>query len=124
MEVGRGMTDDRRSLPQLQRLDALFAERVLGWPPLPPYKTANRHDNYEAWRQWEDLPSYTRSLDEAWEGLKRTEFEAAEPTIEGTATGSWRVWLFHKAQANEKHPAEALVLACLRAVGVSEEELA
>ena len=105
------MTDDTR----LRRLDALFAERVL--------KNDIRDDMCIT-------PHYTRSLDAAWEGMVKIHLDYSETRKiwDDTADGSDPYGaLIEGAKgsgyAKASHPAEALVLACLRAVGYSEEEL-
>src|SRR5262245_13236104 len=89
---------------RLRKLDALFAEKVLGW---------------NAWdRDTHAIPEYTRSLDAAWEGARKLGL------VVHMAQGNYG----YPTEASDwsgcaAHPAEALVLACLRAVGASEEEL-
>ena len=110
------MTDDTR----LRRLDALFAERVL--------KNDIRDDMCIT-------PHYTRSLDAAWEGMQSINLNYSEfrkvTLCDDTSVGSkpycaqiWGAKSHVGADSYASHPAEALVLACLRAVGCSEEELA
>ena len=105
------MTDTTR----LRRLDALFAERVMGV-----------HNPGLTW----PLPEYTRSLDAAWEGAQmRFDWWVLRKI---TSRGHPENDLFFIAEVGKRqekgeysadHPAEALVLACLRAVGCSEEEM-
>ena len=130
------MSDSR-----LRRLDQLFAERVLGIKPhkqipCPDYKPGDTMScavyHYEGHHLGWICPHYTRSLDAAWEGL----LAASERHVDTFSCG-WRVdecWgkphrdcmalIGAGAPSWAFHPAEALVLACLRAVGCSEEELA
>lgn len=126
---------------RLRRLDALFAEKVLG---------CNSHeyeaDVYCACPNFDHnidveghvaLAHYTRSLDAAWEGATRF-----APILLTKPSTEWRAWIkvqwgdhiatpkgigpcvMAEVIARADHPAEALVLACLRAVGGGEEELA
>ena len=122
------MTDDTR----LRRLDALFAERVMGYP------SPNMANGAQ-------LPAFTRSLDAAWEGFVRLRAIADDPyrglsfheCPKGDSCQGWFAGIFSGDDGDDiigplgtacdghaAHPAEALVLACLRAVGCSEEELA
>ena len=124
---------------RLRRLDALFAERVLGckvklWQrakgdKLEPGCRCNSNSPHGSTDGHGDmdpaLAEFTRSLDAAWTG-------AAEhfPIIEIHMAP--RSVPFHaeverngfESMDDADHPAEALVLSCLRAVGCSEEELA
>jgi hypothetical protein len=93
---------------RLRHIDALFAERVLGLKIV----TAHR---------------YTRSIDAAWGGVtKHSWFGGVEgPFAENndylaTVYADRSEAPFVKDAA---HPAEALVLACLRAVGCTEAEI-
>ena len=120
-----------------RRLDALFAERVLGCKVLA-------HEPYEATCGCEEawgphvgdrgvgFIAYTRSLDAAWEGATKIGWEIEFDRLQDTDL--WKVWLLttndggvsgqhFRSGAEHSHPAEALVLACLRACGVGEEEL-
>ncbi len=110
---------------RLRRLDALFAERVLGLivedGRIATGRTYPPHHK--------DLPHYTRSLDAAWEATNDGwccrqvngdfNFVYAAEVVRHHGHGDHEKFT---AQA-ECHPAEALVLACLRAVGVPEDEL-
>ena len=119
------MSEDTR----LRRLDALFAERVL--------KNDIRDDMCIT-------PHYTRSLDAAWEGFVRLRAIADDPyrglsfheCPKGDSCQGWFAGIFSGDDGDDiigplgtacdghaDHPAEALVLACLRAVGVEESEL-
>ena len=106
-----------------RKLDALFAERVLGW---------NRIRNDDDHPFGPETPSFTTSLDAAWQGV-----EKAETTIDDRPVilkfrqvgGEWSLfWGFDK---NEEFiwvhgcstPALALTKALLLAAGVSEEEI-
>ena len=102
---------------RLRRLDALFAERVL--------KNDIRDDMCIT-------PHYTRSLDAAGEGLQTIHLDRSEirkitlwdDTSEGSKPYHASVWGAKSGgHGYADHPAEALVLACLRAVGCSEEEM-
>lgn len=127
---------------RLRRLDALFAERVSGC------KVKNgccacelkKHGiwNEGSMERFGDLPHYTRSLDAAWEGVR----PALTPKYWLTGPAHFYLWFEgmslesgeskasfgspcgrFNVEAKAMHPAEALVLACLSAVGVTEEEL-
>lgn len=139
---------------RLRRLDALFAERVLGRQPAT---VSNSAEQFYGDKTYCDgtccalykgptgqakceacggayLPSYTRSLDAAWEGIaaiqKRDEdigqvhvgFDIS-PFCEVIYGASTTAEFREDETDRAPHPAEALVLACLRAVGCSEEEL-
>ena len=130
------MSNDTR----LRRLDAFFAERVLGCKIEydndgdPCCRCAldvlaaphGQHDSDGPF--WPEIQCYTRSLDAAWEATHEkfccrtlfsdyNYFHRVKVCLEdGT--------LDHQdITAEADHPAEALVLACLRAVGCSEEEM-
>ena len=95
---------------RLRRLNLLFHIRVLG-----------RSDQETMVR------GYCSSLGAVWEGVEKTRGESWDIHLsswakEYTAGFGDCDALYHRATAD--HPAEALVLACLRAVGCSEEELA
>ena len=102
---------------RLRRLDALFAERVMGYP------SPNMANGAQ-------LPAFTRSLDAVWEGAQmRFDWWVLRKI---TSRGHPENDLFFIAEVGKRqekgeysadHPAEALVLACLRAVGCSEEEM-
>lgn len=139
------MSDDR-----LRRLDALFAEKVLGNTAYTSYEKAHSSSCHICGNDTSMLPKYTLSLDAAWEGavalLCRKAIELGHPDepldeaaiclwsysdnrvsvsldFNDTRHDGWR----HPVRDNDTdsiHPAEALVLACLRAVGCTEEELA
>jgi len=141
---------------RLRRLDALFAERVLGarvvkasaMGELPPwcdpcctqYATVDGK-SFTPFTSW---PPYTRSLDAAWEGFVRLRAIADDPyrglsfheCPKGDSCQGWFAGIFSGDDGDDiigplgtacdghaNHPAEALVLACLRAVGVEESEL-
>jgi hypothetical protein len=123
------MSDSR-----LRRLDALFAEKVLGC-------TSNEHGcgcptrrhgiwNEGSMEHFSEFPPYTRSLDAAWEGAVqlKTDVYIESPMKDHLCDAICRIgidWgdMGWEYQGIAPHPAEALVLACLRAVGVEEEEL-
>ena len=122
---------------RLRKLDAMFAERVLGARVAiyNDYVTGEAQpgfiDNTLVAGIHVTIPRYTRSLDEAWEGavFLGHEFHVVwfrkigKPVAtvinirQGPGFGE------HNGIVCD-HPAEALVLACLRAVGCTEEELA
>lgn len=79
------------------------------------------------------LPHYTSSLDAAWEGAAKalTTFNLNvcveegwhEPRIFEVSQGDDAEHYGTPLGQSTAHPAEALVLACLRAVGVAESDL-
>jgi hypothetical protein len=124
----------------VKNLDSLFAERVLKIPK-PHFYVVNTYGDMDFLE--EDLtpygpsPSiyeikrYTRSLDAVWEATGGTLFCCR--TIHGDFDYIYKATVVrydgidgdhteHEGRSTD-HPAEALVLACLRAVGVTEEEL-
>ncbi len=121
------------AVDRLRRLDALFAERVLGCKVSDTgyaccCNDSPRHCDDECIGGGNDLREYTRSLDAAWEGLMKFGWEVELSRRE--TTDLWKCRLLFEGEHRESvssgvfaHPAEALLLACLRAVGVSEEEL-
>lgn len=110
---------------QLRRLDALFQERVVGREAAVSM-IAGITPN---------VPRYTRSLNAVWEGVELIGLaclmHSDNPTSPkylarvSTLKREHEIPLtpFHLGEGRSDHPAEALVLACLRAVGCSEEEL-
>ena len=113
---------------RLRRLDVLFADKVLGkrFPVMI-------HEGEPCAICGTDLhstPPYTRSLDAAWEGAtSKFKFVQVGDT-HGEPYGCCAIVLVDRLAASgfydgifAPHPAEALVLACLRAVGCTEEEL-
>ena len=121
------MTNDTR----LRRLDALFAEKVLGKRIHPDGNlivisppTVSEIDDRFGTSVYQTIPPYTRSLGAAWEGAAE-HFPIIEISMEPRSIP------FHaeverdgfESMDDADHPAEALVLACLRAVGVEESEL-
>jgi len=129
------LTGDR-----LRRLDALFAERVLGckvkwWQrakgdKLEPGCRCNSNSPHGSTDGHGDmdpaLAEFTRSLDAAWEGVGNNEIQLGTlPHGKG-----WRCYYNPDWQCSgadftteADHPAEALVLACLKAIGCTEEDL-
>lgn len=122
---------------RLRRLDALFAEKVLGKTVAEqavtgPLGETMRYLSADATYQNDPfstiLPHYTRSLDAAWEGAKKIAADQCGTFAIFAASGG-RVSVVFKTQTHGGkfegaiHPAEALVLACLRAEGCSEEEM-
>lgn len=139
------MSDDR-----LRRLDALFAERVLGgkYVPVIVQDDLILKENMEpSIKMHFEIPPYTRSLDAAWEGMVKLaksgrsdiinfalgyQYYHGDPTcfacftdVAGSSPSKYPT--FNSTKRGDRdadtHPAEALVLACLRAVGCTEEEL-
>lgn len=120
-----------------RRLDALFAERVLGCKPAwqavdgpneaPLCQCGNYSHGYGAC-----LPHYTTDLSVAWEGVEHILDKDSNATFSLLA----HYWSKYEARfrfkeigesaeghTNDDSPAFAIVLACLRAVGVSEEKI-
>jgi hypothetical protein len=123
-----GMLEDDQH--RLRRLDALFAERVLGNTAYTSHEKKYTSSCHMCGNDTSMLPKYTRSLDAAWEGMVKIHLDYSETRKiwDDTADGSRPYGaLIEGAKgsgyAKADHPAEALVLACLRAVGVGEEEL-
>ena len=134
------MTDDTR----LRRLDALFAEGVMGCKVIFGAYSVDGQKRGECGcpghkhGEWDEsdmshyptLPHYTRSLDAAWEGAETLCKRTGPPEVGlvGLRFGGASDLAYHATVSGTPvgapHPAEALVLACLRAVGCSEEELA
>lgn len=130
-----------------RKLDALFAERVLGCKPLwvEDWVYCGCGDGFlhSASSSTTVLDEYTTSLDAAWEGVEKLDadwnFHLFRVENGDLGTG-WHAelsdhrpsglpedeayggrWIVHRA--TDPTPALAIVLACLRAVGVSEEEI-
>lgn len=106
---------------RLRRLDVLFAERVLG---LRFISLPNGDRVVETDGIYSSAPSYTRSLDAAWEGATSKYSTVDLSFHRGSSHVEIETSPGYEDMADASHPAEALVLACLRAMGVSEEELA
>lgn len=127
---------------RLRRLDALFAERVLGYTTerfnvihggvaedgLALTGKPGKGDILLPYPR--PLPYYTRSLDaffsatnEGWccRTLLADHNYVYEAQVSQDKSTSNEPHISYRAHAG--HPAEAFVLACLRAVGVPEEEL-
>jgi hypothetical protein len=116
---------------RLRRLDALFAERVLG---RVVFRSTTGGDVWFE-EDMNPIPAYTRSLDAAWSGVATLQDKGFN-RVKLISDSEWADGQQHYAiiyDDNDEppkeweycsHPAEALVLACLRAVGCSEEELA
>jgi len=131
-----GMMSDK---DRLRRLDALFAERVMGHTIPPAHRSMTSYDggppvvvgesatgDYCCY--YGSIPRYTRSLDAAWEGSDRHGWDVSLTTrgrLDMFTTVDVIGWESdtHGHSREVAHPAEALVLACLRAVGVEESEL-
>lgn len=122
---------------RLRHLDALFAEKVLGCKvgkygnePSCDCNLNCPHGEYDncCGDNRKRLARYTRSLDAAFEASKI--LGACCRKIDCDHDYLYRAAIYrdedHEVQCcgrSKDHPAEALVLACLRAVGVNEEEL-
>ena len=120
-----------------RRLDALFAERVmgmlvtdLGWVHPPgSYVMASARDAVA-----ECVPCYTQDLSAAWEGVETVGWcELSGPHRGAVAEGREGYWARvepwdaagrDSVDVHAGTPALAVVLACLQAVGVGEEEIA
>lgn len=97
-----------------RRLDAMFAERVLGI-------------------EVDDAPhKYTQSLDAAWSGVERTMHRGLfADALFNMKSGSHSPWVvsfsfarsMHSVTATGATPAIAVVKACLLACGVTQEEI-
>jgi len=122
-----------------RKLDALFAERVLGcnveWVEVwPRCECGHREHSNDADSNMDgDLWHYTESLDAAWQGVERTNAETL--TLDRMAD-EWDCELYGPCtyergepmsewatSGRAPTPALAIVLACLRAVGVAEQEI-
>jgi hypothetical protein len=118
-------------------LDALFAERVLEKPVMWTIAHDSPADTTEerlpvmisAVGEPFVMPPYTRSLDAAWEGAGKMGWVEVSGPFKGR-DGIYDALVERPGanaddcgRSNAAHPAEALVLACLRAVGVDESEL-
>lgn len=120
---------------RLRRLDALFAEKVLGLAVFED-RGCMVYVSYSGgdYSSVDRLPPYTRSLDAAWEGVTKLQADGFN-VVKLVSDSEWQAHQqYYAVIYNDDeptpdftycdHPAEALVLACLRAVGCSEEELA
>jgi len=127
-----------------RRLDALFAERVLGC------SVAMRTDQYghiheecgckpmkhvdESYDYVPALAPYSENLSAAWGGVEKVGWcELSGPHRGAVSDGREPYWarveprdaaVDDSVDVHAGSPAMAVVLACLRAVGVSEEEIA
>jgi hypothetical protein len=117
---------------RLRKLDALFAEKVLGRVFLDDgsgnlFEASDGHKG-------DALPHYTRSLDAAWWGAMyylghNVELWSLDFADSGGNEPTWTIRggkVFKKdedweVEGEAEHPAEALVIACLRAVGEEVE---
>lgn len=113
-----------------RRLDALFAERVLGEVRTDPGvrcpSDINRLSPGGCWvcysdpwepGDWRPM-KYTQSLDAAWLGVEKVGNWAY---VDFDHLSACNEWMCNGAQGVT--PAAALVRACLLAVGVSQEEI-
>ena len=115
-----------------RKLDALFAEKVLGWEQVngmwrsvhrPLVKTDPL--TYSGFSFYESgLPHFTTSLDTAWSGVEKLRLNL---TLDRCPDGTVDVYGENSDSKGEASdcgtPALAIVLACLRAVGVSEQAI-
>ena len=118
-----------------RKLDALFAERVLGLEvevrqfPRSTFLGGGTVSDYAAMDGW--LPSYTSSLDAAWAGVEKrrgSELFTHHFSLSYEDTGMYRAEFIFPRDGQafkvfDSEPALALVKACLLAVGVSQEEI-
>jgi len=119
-----------------RKLDALFAERVLG-DPKPDWQCKHNLERSSPGRAWVCVSDpnecehdwrpakFTTSLDAAWAGVEKfndPRMGVTTLSIEHTSTGKWRAYVSDSV-ARESTPALALVKACLLAVGVTQEEI-
>ena len=103
-----------------RKLDALFAERVLGWTHHPGGCAESDPDcMLDSFGDHRYAGYYTTSLDAAWEGVEKLGWQYVDLDCL-SASGTWMV---NNEYNQAKDPAEALVLACLRAVGVTKAEI-
>ena len=129
-----------------RRLDALYAERVLGCTPrtyrnpehgalVGPECGCEDHGHWdERCDRGSDLPLYSEDLDAAWGGVEKVGWcELSGPHRGAESDGREGYWArvepcdaagHDSVDVHAVSPALAVVLACLRAVGVSEEEIA
>ena len=133
-----------------RKLDAMFAERVLG-DPIPDWQCESnlkRSSPGRGWvcvsDPWESVPDwrpakFTSSLDAAWAGVEKlTAVDAAPVSVgdirlnpcQGDHEVSIRVWDDKGPDegrliemASDTHVADALVACLLLAFGVSAEEI-
>jgi len=133
-----------------RRLDALFAERVMG--RIVTHSVIHRQGASDDGWAWEHpvgvghilmegglnpLHSYISDLSAAWVGvekllavdpLDRQRWEGFALRLEDDSPVQWYAYGESRSATKRDHasastPALAVVLACLRAVGVSEEEI-
>lgn len=132
---------------RLRRLDALFAEKVFGYAT-ERFRVTHPGTSADGWALTgkqrggdillpypRPLPQYTRSLDAAWEGAQRLRLvtlyqygdvsvEISDDRLDGPSACIHCPGLGQSFRGDSQaHPAEALVLACLRAVGCTEKEI-
>lgn len=126
-------------MDRLRRLDALFAARVLGHTVTVDCPNCERvsysyySDNERSHYSGMPLPEYTRSLDAVVNATNQSGECAIKFCCRDIHCDHDYIYKATVAFDNEghctfngrscDHPAEALVLACLRAVGCTEEEL-
>lgn len=114
----------------MRKLDQLFAERVMGYEVVDDIEVFDLPkvvDGEFVSTGQRTLPHYTSSLDAAWEGASRIGKRHLQLTWMADGTRSdVEVWPADKGAVPSiaPNPAHALVLACLRAVGVTEAEIA
>lgn len=99
-------------------LDALFAERVMGWPLA----------DGSAWDEsGTRLFSPSTSLDDAWKGVERlADGSTFHPALSRQGSPMGEVWAFsiREVYAVDTSPARAITRACLLAAGCTPEEIA
>jgi len=118
-----------------RRIDALVAERVMGWWDCQKYANGwfgmNPHWNKGEGHQ-DTLPPYSTSIQAAWEvveKMKPTHHFNLSVMTNGYIEASFAEWigptLLHEAWINADEDTEemAIALAALKAVGVTEDEI-
>lgn len=119
-----------------RKLDALFAEKVLGIEAVQSTKGLGGHDYrqltaYSGVAVMQLIPEYTQSLDAAWTGVEKLDgsfYFQVRGACNHCFTSSVK-WSDHGHDGklwNEVYddpPAMALSKACLLAVGVTQEEI-
>lgn len=107
-----------------RKLDALFAERVLGHRLVASFVGDDIPLEEMPSLSLRDVRPYTTSLDAAWEGVEKLDIRTL--SMARDSGGDWCYSQCHTEYGHwgiAPHPALAIVLACLRAVGVTEEEI-
>lgn len=109
-----------------RELDALVAERVMGWTRLPitPEWTHERWRNPADQNVWLTTPHYSESIAAAWQVVERLQQEGFDVAV--TVGGDWPKWnhlwfcrIGGIAEVEEAAPSVSLAIcrAALAAVG-------